>query len=132
MCTSTFCCGEEDNLKNYNHFWEFETYYGSFFQPTSRQLVCLLACLFICLFVCLFVFYGISTFVGYLMLNPFYTNKQFCFEQFILLIFEKFSILSYSFNHSFISNNLVKYEYSFCLHTVKCKKQFYFKQFNLA
>ena len=24
-----------------------------------------------CLFVCLFVFYGISIFVGYLMLNPF-------------------------------------------------------------
>ena len=32
-----------------------------------------------CLFVlyCLYVLYGLSTFVGYLMPNPFYTNKQF-------------------------------------------------------
>ena len=29
--------------------------------------------LFVCLFVCWFVFYGISTLVGYLMPNPFYT-----------------------------------------------------------
>ena len=34
-------------------------------------------------FVCLFVFYGISTFVGYLMPNSFFfTNKQFYFKQF--------------------------------------------------
>ena len=32
----------------------------------------------------LFGFYGISTFVGYLMPNPFYTNKQFYFRQFNL------------------------------------------------
>ena len=33
---------------------------------------------------CLFGFYGIWTIVGYLMPYPFYTNKQFCFEQFSL------------------------------------------------
>ena len=32
----------------------------------------------------LFGFYGISTFVGYLMPNPFYTNNQFYFKQFSL------------------------------------------------
>ena len=34
--------------------------------------------------VCLFVCYGISTFVGYLMPNPFYSNKYFYFKQFHL------------------------------------------------
>ena len=29
-------------------------------------------------------FYGISTFVGYLMPNPFYTNNQFYFKHFSL------------------------------------------------
>ena len=37
----------------------------------------------LCLF-CLSVFHSISTFVGYLMSNPFYTNKQFYFKQFSL------------------------------------------------
>ena len=37
---------------------------------------------FVCLFVC---FYGISTFVGNLMPNPFYANKQFYFKQFSLV-----------------------------------------------
>ena len=32
----------------------------------------------------LFGFHGISTFVGYLMSNDFYTNNQFCFKQFSL------------------------------------------------
>ena len=32
----------------------------------------------------LFRFYGISIFEGYLMPNPFYTNKQFYFKQFSL------------------------------------------------
>ena len=50
---------------------------------------------------CLFGFYGISTFVGYLMSNPFHTNKQFYFKQFSLawvhsLIEKKNSISSYS------------------------------------
>ena len=35
--------------------------------------------------VCLFGFYGISTFVGYLMPNPFSYNKQFYFKQFSLV-----------------------------------------------
>ena len=30
-------------------------------------------------------FYGISTLVGYLMPNPFYTNKEFYFKQFGLV-----------------------------------------------
>ena len=34
-------------------------------------------CLFACLLVCLFVFYGISTIVGYLMSNLFYTKEHF-------------------------------------------------------
>ncbi len=33
---------------------------------------------------CLFGFYGISTFIGYLMPNPFYTNNQFYFKLFSL------------------------------------------------
>ena len=37
---------------------------------------------FDCLFVCLFRFYGTLAFVGYLMPNPFYGNKQFYFKQF--------------------------------------------------
>ena len=36
---------------------------------------------FLRLFVCLFVFYGVSTFVGYLMPIPFSTNKQFYYKQ---------------------------------------------------
>ena len=44
----------------------------------------------------LFGFYGISTFIGYLMPNPFYTNKQFSFKQ-----------LSLAYKNSFISNNSV-------------------------
>ena len=46
-------------------------------------------------------FYGISTFGGYLMPNPFYTNNQFYFKRFSLawvhsLIIKNFSISSYS------------------------------------
>ena len=33
---------------------------------------------------CLFEFCGVSTFVGYLTPNPFYTNNQFYFKQFSL------------------------------------------------
>ena len=47
------------------------------FQMTSVALVSVLFC---------FVFfYGISTIVGYLMPNPFYTYKQFYFKQFSLV-----------------------------------------------
>ena len=46
-------------------------------------------------------FYGISTFGGYLMSNPFYTYNQFYFKQFSLagvhsLIVKNISISSYS------------------------------------
>ena len=34
----------------------------------------------------LFGFYDISTFVGYLMPNPFYANSQFYFKQFSLAL----------------------------------------------
>ena len=49
----------------------------------------------------LFGFYGISTFVGYLTPNPFYTNNVFYFKQFSLawvrsLIVKNISISSYS------------------------------------
>ena len=52
-------------------------------------------------FIFLFGFYGISTFVGYLMPNLFYTNKQFYFKHFSLakvysLIVKNISISSYS------------------------------------
>ena len=40
------------------------------------------------------------------------------------------SILSYSVYSN--SSNLVKYKYRFCLHIVKCQKQFYIKQFSLV
>ena len=53
---------------------------------------------------CLFGFYDISTFVGYLMPNPFYTNKQLYFKQFILGISTQFN----------------------------CQKHFYFKLFSLV
>ena len=35
----------------------------------------------------LFGFYGISNFVCYLMPNPFYTNDQFYFKQFSLILY---------------------------------------------
>ena len=41
--------------------------------------------------VCLFVSHGISTFVSYLMSNPFYTKKQFYFKQFKFSISTQFS-----------------------------------------
>ena len=46
-------------------------------------------------------FYGMSTFVGYLIRNPFYENNQFYFKQFILawvhsLIVKNISISNYS------------------------------------
>ena len=49
----------------------------------------------------LFVFYGMSTFVGYLMPIPFYTNEQFYLKQFSLaqvhsLIVKNISLSSYS------------------------------------
>ena len=47
-------------------------------------------------FAYLFGSYGISTFVGYLMSNPFYTHKQFYFKQFSLV-------------HSFIVKNISSY-----------------------
>ena len=67
----------------------------------------------------LFVLYGISTFVGYSMPNPFYTNKQFYFKQFSLeyvhsLIIKDISISNYSvYSNSFISSNSVSYKYTF-------------------
>ena len=56
------------------------------------------ACLFVCLFVCV---YGTLVLVSYLMSNPFNSNKQFYFKQFIFawvdsLIVNKISISSYS------------------------------------
>ena len=58
-----------------------------------------------CIFfiVCLFGFYGISSFVGYLMLNPFYTNKQI------------YQTIQFSISAQF-----------------DCQKHFYFKQFSLV
>ena len=50
----------------------------------------------------MFGLYGISTFAGYLMPNPFLYNKQFCFKQFSLvlivhsLIVKNISISNYS------------------------------------
>ena len=36
------------------------------------------------LYICLIRFYSVSTFIGYLLPNLFYTNKQFYFKQFNL------------------------------------------------
>ena len=41
-------------------------------------------------------FYGISTFVGYLMQNPFYTNNQFYFKQFNLAWVHNLSVKNIS------------------------------------
>ena len=43
----------------------------------------------------LFGFYDISTFIGNLMPDPFYTNKQFYLKQFSLIV-KNISISSYS------------------------------------
>ena len=56
----------------------------------------------ICLFACLFGFYGISTFLCYLMPNPFLYNKQFLFKQFSLA-----RVHSLNLKSIFISRNLV-------------------------
>ena len=64
----------------------------------------------------LFGFYGLSTFVDYLMPNLFYTKNQFYFKQFSLarvhsLIIKKhfylkqYSIVSYNSNDSFSRKN---------------------------
>ena len=72
-------------------------------------------------------FYGISTFVGYLMSNPFYANKQFYFKQFSIawvhsLIIKNISISIYSvYLNSYNSNNSLLYKYRFYLHTVTCQ-----------
>ena len=54
------------------------------------------------MFVCLGF---MATFVGYLMLNPLYTNKQFCSKQFSLawvhsLIVKKFLFLAIQFSQT--------------------------------
>ena len=68
-------------------------------------------------------FYGISTFVGYLMPNSFDANK-FNFKQFSLawvysLIVKNISISSYSVYSN--CSNSANYKYRFCLLTVKCQ-----------
>ena len=66
---------------------------------------------------------GISTFVGYLMPNPFYANDQFYFKQFSLawvhsLIVKNITISNYSvYSNNSNSNNFVY-------------TQFYIRQFS--
>ena len=79
-------------------------------------------------FVCLFVFYGTSTRVGYLMPNPFYSNKQFYFKQFCLITVPVITVLmsknsstskiqftisiQFTYQNSSISSNLVSHKYA--------------------
>ena len=70
-------------------------------------------------------FYGISTFVGYLMPNPLsFATNQFYFKLFSLawahsLIVKNISISSYSIYSN--SSNSAKYKCRFCLHSVECQ-----------
>ena len=70
----------------------------------------------------LFEFYGISTFVGYLMPNPFYyTNNQFFFKQFSLAQVRSLNV-STQFNC----------QKHFYFRLSSLVKQLYFKQFSLV
>ena len=46
--------------------------------------MCVCVCVCVCWLVWFVGFYGISTFVGYLMPNPFYVNNLFYLKQFSL------------------------------------------------
>ena len=65
-------------------------------QYNDSRNTCLLSCLFACL-----GFYGISTFVGYLMPSPFYTNKQF-FQKFHFSISTQFNYQTIQFSVSIV------------------------------
>ena len=76
--------------------------------PPRQLIIYMCASVGVCVCVCLYVsmrlfvwVYDISTFVGYLMPNPFYTNNQFYFKQFSLtwvhsIILKNTFISSYS------------------------------------
>ena len=90
------------------------------YRPKIRQCDFL-----VCSFVWLFGFYDISTFVGYVMPNLFYTNSQFYLKQFSLawvqsLIVKNTSISSNTvLSNSCNLSNSSYFEHSFCPHTVK-------------
>ena len=100
--------------------------------------------LFVCLFGWLVVFYGISTFVGYLISNPFSYKWTVLFQTIQFRISTQFNCQKHFYFKLF---SLVK-QYSFCLqssvkavlfqtiqfneNSVSTWKQFYFKLSNLA
>ena len=55
-------------------------------------------------------FYGISTIVGYLMPNPFYTYKHFYFKQFCLALEQFFVFTQRNVKNSSISNNSINHQ----------------------
>ena len=83
------------------------------------------------LFVCLFRFSGTTNFVGYLTLNPFYTNMQFYFKQislaWVFSLIVNISIPSYSvYSNNSNSVNSVKYKYSFVYTQLNIKTVLYY------
>ena len=90
------------------------------------------------IFVRLFVWvYGITTFVGYLMLNPFLYKWTVLFQT---IRFRKSTLFNcqkyfyfklFSLVKQYNSNNFVSYKHSFCLRTVECQKKF-LEQFSLV
>ena len=68
-------------------------------------------------------FYGISTFVDYLMPNPFLCKLSVLFQTIQFSMSTQFvknvSISSYSVYSN--SSNSAKYKFIFCLHTIKCQ-----------
>ena len=66
--------------------------------------------------------YAISTIVGYLMPNPFYTYKQFYFKHFS-------SVKEHNLHVKNSSISTIRFSITILF---KCQKQFFFKQFSLA
>ena len=85
------------------------------------------------MFVYLFGFYGISTFVGYLMPNPFLYKWTVLFQtnQFSMSI--QFNCQKHFYSKLFgLVNQFYFKQFILTLVDFQCQKHFYFKQFSLA
>ena len=74
-------------------------------------------------------FYGISTFVGYLAPNPFYTNSQFYFKQFSLAWVHNLIVKTFIFQAIQFSQTILIQTIQF---SISMSKQLYIKQCSLA
>ena len=70
----------------------------------------------------LFGFYGISTFVGCLMPNPFYTNDQFYFKQFSLAWVHISIVKTFLFQAIYFSQKVPIQPLQFCVSTFSMSK----------